>query len=177
MEPTSTEPVLGLERGTVRLVPHDPRWATLYREEEARLRTALQGLLADIQHHGSTSVPGIHATPILDILIGVRNPDDVLERLPELQALGYEYAPRAGVPGHHVFGKNQPRTHLLHVVEYGGREWRENLWFRDRLRADPALAAEYEALKLRLAHAHPGERARYTDGKTDFIQRVRGQAP
>lgn len=171
------EPVLGLEQRAVRLAPHSARWAALYREEEARLRGALQGVLLDVQHFGSTSIPGIHAKPILDILVGVRRLDDLLERLTQLRALGYEHAPWAGVPGHHVFGKGKVRTHLLHVVEHGGRGWRENLWFRDRLRADPALAAEYDALKLRLADAHPDDRARYTAEKGDFIQRIRQQAP
>jgi GrpB-like predicted nucleotidyltransferase (UPF0157 family) len=169
--------VLGLERGAVRLVPHTARWAALYREEAAHLRAALDGVLIDIQHFGSTSIPGIRAKPILDILVGVRSRDDVLERRPQLQALGYGYVPGAGVPGHHVFGKGEPRTHLLHVVEHAGRGWTENLWFRDRLRADPALAAEYDALKLRLAQAHPGDRARYTDEKGAFIQRIRQGAP
>ncbi len=171
------EPVLGLERGSVRLVPHTARWAELYRQEEARLEAVLEGVVIDVQHFGSTAIPGIHAKPILDILAGVRRRDDILECRPELQALGYGYVPRAGVPGHHVFGKGEPRTHLLHVVEHGSRNWSGNLWFRDRLRADPALAAEYDALKLRLAEAHLGNRARYTQEKSAFIQRIRQQAP
>jgi GrpB-like predicted nucleotidyltransferase (UPF0157 family) len=173
----SDEPVLGLKQGAVRLAPHTARWAELYAEEEARLRAALQGVLIDIQHFGSTSVPGIHAQPILDILVAVRQRDDVFDRRPQLQALGYGYVPGAGVPGHHVFGKRQPRTHLLHVVEHASRNWTENLWFRDRLRADPALAAEYDALKLRLAEAHPDNRARYTEEKSAFVQRIRQQTP
>jgi GrpB-like predicted nucleotidyltransferase (UPF0157 family) len=170
-------PVLGLRQGAVRLVPHDARWAELYRDEEARIREALDGVLIDIQHFGSTSIPGIHAKPILDMLAGVEQLGDEMERLPRLQALGYEYAHWAGVPGHHVFGRGRIRTHLLHAVEHGSRNWAENLWFRDRLRADPALAAEYDALKLRLAAAHPGDRARYTDEKRAFVQRIRQQAP
>lgn len=177
MNPMDEEPVLGLEARAVRLAPHTARWAELYREEEARLREALDGVLVDVQHYGSTSIPGIRAKPILDILAGVRRLDDVLERRARLEALGYEHAPWAGVPGHHVFGKGKARTHLLHVVEHGSRHWSENLWFRDRLRADPALAAEYDALKARLAEAHPGDRARYTEEKSAFIQRIRQGAP
>lgn len=177
VDPPEGPPPLGLERGLVRLVPHDPRWAGLYREEAARLRAALGDLLVDVQHYGSTSIPGIRAKPILDILAGVRRADDVLGRLPELEALGYEHAHWAGVPGHHVFGKGKPRTHLLHVVEHGGPDWRENLFFRDQLRARPELAAEYDALKRRLAQAHAADRPRYTAAKTDFIQRIRRQAP
>jgi GrpB-like predicted nucleotidyltransferase (UPF0157 family) len=171
------EPVLGLRPGAVQLVPHDPRWAALYADEAARIREALEGVLIDIQHFGSTSIPGIHAKPILDMIAGVRTLGDEMERLPRLQALGYEYAHWAGVPGHHVFGKARIRTHLLHVVEHGGASWTENLRFRDRLRADPALASEYDALKLRLARAHPDDRARYTEEKSAFVQRIRQSAP
>lgn len=169
-------PALGLRPGVVRLVPHDARWAELYREEAARIRDALDGVLIDIQHFGSTSIPGIHAKPILDMIAGVPRLGDEMERLPRLRDLGYEYAHWAGVPGHHVFGKGRERTHLLHVVEHGGVSWRENLWFRDQLRAHPALAAEYDALTLRLARAHPDDRARYTAEKSAFVQRIRGQA-
>lgn len=176
MDSANEEPVLGLERGVVRLEPHDPRWEDLYRQEEVRLREALEGVLLGIEHYGSTAVPGIRAKPILDILVGVRQLGDVFQRLSELEALGYEYAPWAGVPGHHVFGKGEARTHLLHVVEYGGRNWTENLYFRDQLRSAPELAAEYDALKLRLARANPDHRAAYTDGKAAFIKRVRDRA-
>jgi GrpB-like predicted nucleotidyltransferase (UPF0157 family) len=171
------EPVLGLVKGTVRLAPHDARWAELYRQEEARIRQALNGVLIDVQHYGSTSVPGIHAKPILDIITGVRRLDDALERLPRLEALGYEPTQGARVQDRHVFGKGEIRTHLLPVVEHASRSWTENLWFHDRLRADPALAAEYDALKQRLARAHAADRARYTAAKSAFIQRISKQAP
>jgi GrpB-like predicted nucleotidyltransferase (UPF0157 family) len=177
MGQANEEPVLGLEQGLVRLVPHTTRWAELYREEEACLRAALNGLAVGIEHYGSTAIPGVHAKPILDILVGLRNPDEIFGRLLPLEALGYEHAHWAGVAGHHVFGKGRTRTHLLHIVEHGSRHWSENLFFRDRLRADPALAAEYDALKLHLASAHPDDRSRYTAEKSAFIQRIRRQAP
>jgi GrpB-like predicted nucleotidyltransferase (UPF0157 family) len=84
----------------------------------------------------------------------------------------------AGIPGRHYFRRGDPRTHHLHLVEHGGALWRDHLAFRDRLCADAALAAEYGALKQRLALRHAGNRAAYTEAKAPFITAVlRGDAP
>mgnify|MGYP003579026603 CR=1 FL=1 len=80
------------------------------------------------------------------------------------------------VPGHEVFGKHQPRTHLLHVVPMGGDTWERMLRFRDALRADPAPAGAYAALKRALAARFPHDRASYTDAKGAFIAGVLDQS-
>ena len=89
-----------------------------------------------------------------------------------LSPLGNEHATWAGVPGHEVFGRGNPRTHLIHVVPLNGAAWDRMLRFRDRLRKDASLAAEYAHLKRTLAAHHPEDRATYTDGKSEFITRV-----
>jgi GrpB-like predicted nucleotidyltransferase (UPF0157 family) len=166
------EASLGLARGQVRLAEPTPRWAALYADEAARLGHALAAHQPAIEHCGSTSVAGLPAKPILDVLIGVPTPMNVPALAAALAPLGYEHAPRAGVPGHEVFGKGQPRTHLLHVVPAGGPAWTRMLGFRDALRADPVLAAEYAMLKRELAARYPANRAAYTDAKAAFIARV-----
>jgi GrpB-like predicted nucleotidyltransferase (UPF0157 family) len=174
MTDRADEPALGLEQRRVLLVPHDPRWAELFEAETARIRVAMGETLVALEHFGSTSIPGIRAKPIIDMLGGVRALDDALGCRAALEAIGYEHAAWAGVPGHHVFGKGRPRrTHLLHLVEHGGASWTENLHFRDRLRASPDLAAEYDRLKARLAESFPEDRPRYTDEKAAFVQRIR----
>ena len=167
--------VLGLAHQHVRLVDPTPRWAALYEEEQARLVAALRGYAPVVEHCGSTSVPGVPAKPILDILIGVPAPPDVRGLADALAPLGYEHAPHAGVPGHAVFGKGDPRTHLLHVVPLHGHAWHRMLRFRDALRADPALATEYGALKRALASRFATDRASYTDAKAAFIAKVLGE--
>jgi len=167
--------VLGLEHQVVRFHEPTPLWAEFYQQEESRLRGALAGLgdvLVDIQHFGSTSIPNIQAKPILDILVGIRRLEDGPRCIGPLEAIGYEYAPWAGIPGDLTFGKGERRTHLVHVVEYGGANWSENIRFRDALRRDPELAREYEALKLRLGQEHSESRADYTEAKTEFIRRI-----
>ncbi len=172
----SDDEVLGLAHRQVRLAEPTPRWAALFDEEAARLALALRAYAPAVEHCGSTSVPGLPAKPILDILVGVAEPLDVPGLARALAPLGYEHAPWAGVPGHEVFGKNQPRTHLLHVVPLPGAAWDRMLRLRDALRADPALAAEYAALKRRLAEQFPNDRPAYTEGKSGFVARVLGES-
>lgn len=167
---------LGLTHGFVRLVAASPRWAALYAEEEARLRAALVSLDAAIAHCGSTSVSGIAAKPIIDIMVGVSAPFDLAAIAERLAPLGYEHAAWAQVPGHEVFGKDNPRTHLLHLVPRDGEAWHRMLRFRDALRADGALAGRYVQLKQELAARFHDDRAAYTAAKAAFIQQALAQA-
>ena len=163
---------LGLARGQVRLAEPTSRWAELFVVEAGRLAAALAPWTPRIEHCGSTGVAGLPAKPILDLLVGVPEPVDVPGLARALAPLGYEHAPWAGVPGHEVFGKGRPRTHLLHVVPAGGAAWARLLGFRDALRARPALVAEYAALKRELAARFPDDRAAYTEAKGAFVARV-----
>ena len=162
----------GLAHGTVQLAEWTPRWTELFDEEAARLRAALGSLALAIEHYGSTSVPGLVAKPLLDILVGGLEATDAAPYTAALAPLGYDYAAQAGVPEHLVFGRGAARTHLVHVVRYGGGAWHRALAFRDALRADAALRDTYGALKRDLAQHHGGERSRYTAAKSAFVARV-----
>ena len=164
--------VLGLAPTLVRLAEPTPLWAQLYSEEAACLNAALGAGLLGLEHYGSTSVPGLKAKPILDILAGVGSLHDSPLLAAPLAALGYEDMGTEVVPGHHLFGKGLARTHLLHVVEYGSPIWNEALCFRDALRADPTLAREYETLKVGLSEQFAESRAEYTAAKAAYIQSV-----
>lgn len=142
---------LGLPANSNQLRAHSTRWATMYKLEARDIRAVLGRIVRDIQHVGSTAVPHIHAKPILDIAVGVDRLDQYRECIGPLNTIGYEHAHWAGLESDEVFGKGVHRTHLLHVVELAGPKWREYVVFRDRLRADLALAKKYEALKLESA--------------------------
>lgn len=172
-----TSGVLGLAEGTVALVDHDPDWARAYTEEHGRIRGALAGLVLDIQHCGSTAVPGLKAKPILDLVVGVAHPALGRACIAPLGGIGYDYMGDEIVPGAHFFGKGVPRTHHLHLVAWGGAGWCGMVLFRDRLRADPALVRDYEAVKLALAQRYPRDRASYTRAKAGFIEGVVGCPP
>ena len=165
---------LGLPQRQVRLCEPDPAWADLFAQEKAALERALAAQGAVCEHCGSTSIPGMPAKPILDILVGIPGRIDVAALSDALSPLGYEHATWAGVPGHEIFGKGDPRTHLVHVVPLAGPAWERMIRFRDRLRADHAAAAEYTALKRELAARYPMDRSAYTDGKTELVLRVLG---
>lgn len=169
----ANDPALpGLTHATVQLAAWTPRWAELFAVEAARLRAALGDLAVAIEHYGSTSVPGLVAKPLLDILVGGPEGTDAAPYTAALAPLGYDYAAHAGVPEHLVFGRGMARTHLVHVVRHGGEAWHRALAFRDALRADAALRDSYAVLKRELARRHSGERSHYTAVKSAFIERV-----
>jgi GrpB-like predicted nucleotidyltransferase (UPF0157 family) len=154
---------------------YDPAWPRRFEAERALLERVLaQWLEGGVHHIGSTAVPGLAAKPIIDILVGVRNLQEAQDAFEPLREQGYEYLPHR--PRAHHFAKpareRAPRTHGLHLTERGSDLWLERLAFRDALRADPDLAADYQALKLRLAQAHAADIGSYTVGKRAFVARV-----
>ncbi|MBA4013755.1 MAG: hypothetical protein C0481_17980 [Phenylobacterium sp.] len=160
---------LGLERTENRLAASHPQWGQAFEEEAARIRAAVGADILAIEHYGSTSVPGLSAKPIIDLLIGVSDLAVADRHASAMVALGYDDAGDGGVEGHRIFGKGSTRTHLAHFVVHDGPEWIATLRFRDMLRANPELSAAYEQLKTRLVAEHPTDRAAYTAGKSRFI--------
>jgi GrpB-like predicted nucleotidyltransferase (UPF0157 family) len=168
--------MIGLKHNQNRLVDYDPEWPSLFEEERVRLQTALLSLPRGIEHYGSTSVPGFRAKPIIDILVGILPLDDWVQCKQPLELLGYDYAEHAGVPGHHIFGRGRDageRTHLVHIVEFGGPSWRSNLAFRDALRANRKLREEYLIAKQMAVNLAPEGRARYNELKQGFFDKVK----
>jgi GrpB-like predicted nucleotidyltransferase (UPF0157 family) len=156
-------------------VPYDPDWPRRFEEERARLEEALAPWLeGGIHHIGSTAVPGLAAKPILDMLAGVRNLEDARGAFEPLARLGYAYRPHR--PEAHLFQKPggaqrwDEVTHGVHLTVPGSPLWRERLAFRDTLRADPALAAEYAEWKLQ--HGAGGGKGPYDADKRPLVARV-----
>jgi GrpB-like predicted nucleotidyltransferase (UPF0157 family) len=164
---------LGLPPGENYLVPHDPEWAALFEDERAKLRAVLPAEAMDIQHVGSTAVPGIQAKPIIDIAIAARRYMMADEWQDRMASIGYDYPGDIGIPDHRIYGRDRlARIFLVHVVDADGMPWRGYIRFRDRLRSDRAMAMEYEALKLSAAREHPIGRDLYTRFKASFIDTV-----
>ena len=169
---THADDRLGLPDGVIELAPASSEWGRLYEEEAARIRSALGELILDIQHVGSTAIPGIAAKPILDIDVGVPSFEEGERAIEPLEAQGYTYRGEHGIPGRHYFVKGNPRTHHLHMYGIDHALFGEQAAFRDALRADPVLAREYERLKQDLARRFRTDRVAYTDGKTKFVYDV-----
>jgi GrpB-like predicted nucleotidyltransferase (UPF0157 family) len=160
---------LGLERTANRLAAPHPLWGQAFEEEAARIRAAVGPDILAIEHYGSTSVPGLSAKPIIDLLIGVSDLSVADRHAQAMIALGYDDAGDGGVEGHRILGNGSARTHLAHFVAHEGAEWTATLRFRDKLRADRDLRAAYEQLKSQLIADHPTDRRAYTAGKSAFI--------
>lgn len=158
------------------VLPYDRTWPRRFEAEQAVLERVLAPWLTEGVHHiGATSIPGLAAKPIIDMIAGVRDLDEARAAYEPLRELSYVHTPHRPGIAHH-FSKPSPRlselTHGLHLTEPGSDLWRERLIFRDALRDDPELVAEYASLKLRLAQEHVDDVAAYTAGKRDFVGRV-----
>jgi GrpB-like predicted nucleotidyltransferase (UPF0157 family) len=178
----SSDLSIGLQRGIVRVVPADPTWPDLFRAEVDRLAAgiAVAGLPAlTFEHIGSTAVPGLAAKPIIDLMAGYGPDANTRLYLDALRDAGYEYRGPQDVPFRELFvlGSESRRTHHLNLTPLDSPFWRDHLAFRDRLRNEPAVRADYSALKHRLAEAHPADRHAYTEGKAAFIEHVTRSEP
>jgi GrpB-like predicted nucleotidyltransferase (UPF0157 family) len=164
----------------VRLVPPDPSWPARFEKERAALEAAIgEWVCGGVQHVGSTAVPHLEAKPIIDILVGVRDLEAGRACFDPLARLGYLYAPYLAEEMH-WFCKPHParRTHHLHLVPIGSQRYRDEITFRDWLRANPELANRYAALKRELAKLHPDDRDAYTEAKGAFVRAtLKGERP
>ena len=158
----------------VLLVDYDPAWPAAFESERGHLATVLgEWLTGTIEHIGSTAVPGLRAKPVLDIMAGVESLEASRPAFQAVSRLEYVYYPyRPDVM--HWFCKPSPahRTHHLHLVPLGSALWNERILFREALRRDPALAAEYAELKTLLADRYRHDREAYTEAKSAFVVRA-----
>ena len=165
--------MFGLEPNIVRLLHHQEEWAELFEAEKALILEAIGPYILDIQHVGSTAIPGIPAKPIIDIGVAVRNFEEAAVCIDPIVRLGYVYRGENGIPRRHYFRKGSPvRTHHLHVNEITGLDWQNQTLFRDYLRLHPEAAAEYGRLKTKLARQHPTDRETYLAAKAPFIENI-----
>lgn len=165
--------MIGLRRGTVKLVRHQSSWHKLFIREARRLQTVPD--VVEVQHIGSTAIPGLRAKPIIDILVGVRSIHGFRKQLHRVTVLGYTKKAKITFPNRRFFftkGPETRRTIHLHIQRYNGAKWKQAVFFRDWLIAHPRARADYEELKLRLAHRHGQDRATYTKGKKLYIQSI-----
>lgn len=173
--------MLGLKRGEVFLCSHDISWEIQARETAKKLKSIMGDTAVDIQHVGSTAVKNIKAKPIIDIAVAATGMDDVLTLKNKLEQNGFYYRPGAGQPGQLLFacgslydGSDNLQTHFIHIMPAGSDRWKNYIAFRDCLNNTPALAKEYENLKIHLAENLPadGGRREYTAAKAEFISVV-----
>jgi len=169
---------------TIEVVEHDSGWDTAFAQEAGALAAVFGDSLMAVHHVGSTSVPGLHSKPIIDILVVLRETETIDRFNPPMQKLGYSVrgecldAEIPGTPGRFYFTKNsgEKRTHHVHACAVGHPDVADKLVFRDYLRAHPQRAAQYGALKERLALEHRHDNIGYMRGKDDDIRSILDEA-
>ena len=172
--------MIGLKRGTVMLCDHETEWEVEAQNTIVHLKRILGSVIKDIQHVGSTSIPSIKAKPIIDIAVAVDHFEEILAFEKELKAEGFYYRPNAQATlrgqllfacGSYYDGTGDLQTHFIHVVLTGSMDWLNYINFRNYLNKMPAVAKEYERLKVSLAESAPSDsgREKYLAGKHDFI--------
>ena len=169
--------MLGLKRGTVQLYEHEQAWEIEAQNTISRLKEILGSVIKDIQHVGSTSILTIKAKPIIDIAVAVDSFEAVLQFEEEMKKQGFYYRSKVDLgeqllfaSGSYYDGTGELQTHFIHVVKAGSMDWRNYINFRDYLNNTPAVAKEYEELKVTLAKQAPVDngREKYLKGKHDF---------
>jgi GrpB-like predicted nucleotidyltransferase (UPF0157 family) len=174
MPMTEQESLEAAIREPVALAPYDSAWPKKFEAERTRLLSLFPDVFVEMEHFGSTAIPGMSAKPIIDILGGVETLTAAEALSARLREVGYSTSAEfnASLSDRQWFMRwaEGRRTHHLHVVVCGGAVWRDRLAFRDRLRGDANAAARYESLKLSLAARHRNDREAYTAAKAEFVR-------
>jgi len=162
--------------GRIVIADYDPDWPRLFRREADRVRAALGDRALRIEHTGSTSVPGLAAKPIIDMLLVVADSAEERAYVPALEAAGYRLVIREPDWYQHRVFKGPDTNINLHVLSEGCPEIERVLAFRDRLRADHADRARYERAKRELAERDWKYVQNYADAKTAVIEEIIARA-
>jgi GrpB-like predicted nucleotidyltransferase (UPF0157 family) len=158
--------------GTVHLAEYDPAWPQLFAREANRIKQLLGETVRRIEHVGSTSVPGLAAKPIIDIVMEVNDSSDETAYVTPLERHGYELRIREPDWYAHRVLKGPDTDINLHVFTVGCSEVDRMLKFRDHLRATPSDRRLYEATKRDLAQHHWAFVQNYADAKTEIIETI-----
>lgn len=153
------------------VVDYDPHWPKKFELEASHLQTILMGTLVKVHHIGSTSVPGLMAKPIIDLMLEVSDLVSLDTKNASMQDLGYEVMGAYGILGRRYYRKGgDHRTHQIHAFATGDPNIRRHLAFRDYLKAHQPIAQEYGQLKWDLAQRCNHDIEKYCDGKDPFIK-------
>ncbi|KQL21205.1 GrpB family protein [Cytobacillus solani] len=162
----------------IKVVDFNQNWSSEYQNEEQSIRTILQEELVNSFHIGSTSVSGLKAKPVIDILLVVNDINKLDSFSNQFQDIGYEVMGEFGIPGRRYFRKGgDNRTHQIHAFQFNNiKEIERHLAFRDYLREHPEVCMQYGELKSKLAEQYPNDIDGYGDGKDDFVKNVENDA-
>lgn len=164
---------MGLKVGTVYLENYNENWKNMFEEEKSNLENIFKERAIKIEHVGSTSIEGLSAKPIIDIMVTLKSFDDF--EFVRSEFLNMPYSIKLDSDPDEILirkGPEENRTHFIHVVEEGSQRCINTLLFRDYLRNHENVKKEYEDLKIMLAKKYENNRKMYTVSKNEFIQNV-----
>jgi GrpB-like predicted nucleotidyltransferase (UPF0157 family) len=162
--------------GPVHLAPPDPQWPQQYAEVAAVIRRVLRSTDVVVEHVGSTSVPGLAAKPVLDVLLLVPDPTDEAAYVPPLEEAGILLQFREPEWNQHRFLKGRDPVVQVHVFAKSSGEAERMLVFRDRLRSDDGDRKLYEETKRQLAQRRWERVQDYADAKADIVEAIIARA-
>ncbi len=164
------ESIMKITDEKITIAPYNPLWPELFKQESENIKKVFDiSRLVDIQHYGSTSVHGMTAKPVVDILVGVSEFYISEQEKSDLQKLGYIYIGKAWTNHRFYLRKRDVQSFNLAVVSHGGDLWRDNLVVREYLRAHPEEAKEYIQVKQQAIIQGHTTLFAYSDFKYNFI--------
>ena len=156
----------------MKLSSYSQQWKNLYEEEGIRIKDIVGDSAIDIQHIGSTAIPGMVAKPIIDIAVMLPSLDKAKDLIKPLATLGYNYDEPASSSERYFFRKGEPVQYHLSLTAPNVSLWHRQILFRDYLISHPSMAKEYEELKVKLIEKDPTGRKDYLNEKSLFVQKV-----
>jgi len=168
---------MGLKVGTVKLERFNSNWKKMFLKEKMSLEKVFGKIALQIEHVGSTSIEGICAKPIIDIMVAINRFKDFEPVMDYFSKEPYSIKEDSSTDEILVRkGSEENRTHFIHIVEINSKRYRDTLAFRDYLRSHESAKSEYEKLKIDLANKYANDRKSYTSSKNDFIQKILEEA-
>lgn len=163
------------------VVPYDYMWSEIYEKEKKILLDILSNLIIDIQHFGSTSIKGLSAKPIIDIMIVVGDINQIDAYNNIMESYGYNVRGENGILGRRYFIKLNPdnsgnHTHHIHVYQKGNQHIADELMFRDYLRINNEAVKEYEEVKIEASLKFRYSPKEYVDAKHDCVMEIMDKA-
>ena len=162
----------GREKRDVEIHEYDERWPMFYEQNASRIRKVLGNIALRIEHIGSTSVPGLSAKPIIDILVVMATPGDEASYLPALEEAGYELRVREPEFDEHRMVRTPEKNVHVHIFPPWSKETGRYLAFRNQLRANAEDRAAYEQAKRTLAKRKWGDMNDYAEAKSDVVEAI-----
>lgn len=156
---------------------YNREWTSMYEEEAEKIKRIFGEDFVAIYHIGSTSVAGLQAKPIIDMMPVVKDIHLVEQHNTAMQRLGFEPMGEFGIAGRRYFRKGgEKRTHHVHIFQEGSLDIKRHIAFRDYLRAHPNTSERYGALKSKLAKQFPFDMESYINGKDALVKEIEVQA-